>query len=72
MKIEFVFEMSSEVEEVIRQNRNVIDGLIEKVLLNLDLSDDVELRRDFDGISQASYLVEKMIGEYLSKGKINY
>lgn len=64
-----VREMAEEVENVIRENRNSIDRLIEKVLLNLDLADDVELRRDWDGVSQASYMVEKMIGELLANGK---
>lgn len=64
-----VLEMTNEVEHVVMQNRNLIDIMIEKVLLNLDLADDVELRRDWDGVSQASYMVEKMIGELLANGK---
>ena len=66
-----ILEMAQEVKNVISANENVINRLVEKVLLELDLTDDVELRRDHDGVSQASYMVRKMIGEYLAQGKSN-
>lgn len=64
-----VFLMVHEVENAIRENRSVIDKMIKMVLFRLNLDKDTELRRDWDGVSSAEYMAEKMIGEYLANGK---
>ena len=42
------------------------------ILKQVHLTGKEELRRDHDGNSQVDWLIEKMIGEYLKNGKINF
>jgi len=56
-------------QNLVRQMKTEI---LKEIKDKLAVDGTVEVRRDYDGISQLDWLIEKMIGEQLSKGKINW
>jgi len=43
-----------------------------EILKGVSLKGDEMVRRDYDGVSSIDYVIEKMIGEFLSDDKINF
>lgn len=48
-----------------------INFIVKTILKEANINPRSELRRAYDGMSQADWLVEKMIGEFLIDGKVN-
>ena len=69
------YDLLVELHNAVRSNMDLdrsIRSIIKKSLKDAEVERHVEIRRDYDGISSAEYLVEKMIGEMLSEGRIKW
>ncbi len=66
---DLVFKMADEVQSILDNHKYHIELMINEVLKGLNIDKDTELRRDWDGVSSAEYMVQKMIGEVLANGK---
>lgn len=51
------------------EQSKTVTAQIKRILKENNLTEGELLRRNFDGVSEARYLVQKMIGELLSDGK---
>jgi hypothetical protein len=51
--------------------KRTINGQINEVMRNNRLQDNLMLRRYHDGVTEARWMVRKMIGELLATGKAN-
>ncbi|MEK2647441.1 hypothetical protein [Bdellovibrio sp. BCCA] len=69
---ELVDELISNVKIAVQSFKfdELIERITEESLQKSGLKKDEFLRRSFDGNSEVSWLVRKMIGEFLSEGKI--
>lgn len=53
-------------------DRKSIRTMVKECLDDVGIEPTTVLRRDHDGCSEAAWLLEKMIGELLKDGKINF
>jgi len=55
--------------------KNAIEAIkkdiLKEIKRELEISKEAMVRRDFDGVTQLDWLIQTMIGEHLSDGKIN-
>ena len=65
-----VEELRSNVKKLI-QDKKFVEKIVSKAIHETGIERSTVLRRAYDGNSEAEFLVEKMIGEFLSEGKIN-
>lgn len=61
---QIVSELITTVKSVM-YNNEAIRKIVKTILDDVGIEPTTVLRRDHDGVSEASWLVEKMIGEYL-------
>jgi hypothetical protein len=56
--------------------KNIMNGIkkdiLKEIKQKLEIESHEEVRRDHDGVSQLNFLIEKMIGEFLSEGKAEW
>lgn len=69
MNSELVEELRGNVRELVR-DKKFIEKIVAKAISRTGIEPDTVLRRDYDGNSEVSLLVEKMIGEFLIEGTI--
>ena len=49
--------------------KRAVDAQITKILKQNGLSDGIMLRRNYDGVTEARWMIKKMIGEFLATGR---
>jgi predicted thioredoxin/glutaredoxin len=49
--------------------KRTIDGMVNQIMHDNGLCEGLMLRRDFDGVTEARWMVKKMIGELLATGQ---
>lgn len=49
--------------------KRTFDGMVNQIMRDNGLTEGLMLRRDYDGVTEARWMVKKMIGELLTTGK---